>query len=87
MNVVRLRWMAIKLGFEKIILKKNRMIIHFINNPESGYFESEVFRSVLGFVQSQGRKYSMKESDGKLRLSTDNINSISSAIKVLEKMV
>ncbi len=87
MNVVRLRWMAIKLGFEKIILKKSRMIIHFINNPESSYFESDVFRSVLGFVQSQGRKYSMKESDGKLRLSTDNINSISSAIKVLEKMI
>ncbi len=87
MNVVRLRWMAIKLGFEKIILKKNRMIVHFINNPESDYFESTVFKSVLAFVQSQGRKYNLKESDGKLRLLTDNINSISMAMGVLEKIL
>ncbi|MCK4749027.1 MAG: transcription-repair coupling factor, partial [Bacteroidales bacterium] len=47
MNVVRLRWMAIELGFEKIILKQSQMIFHFISNPDSGYFASPTFKSVL----------------------------------------
>ena len=71
----------------KSSLKKNRMIVHFVSNPDSTYYASPFFRTVLNFVQSQGRKYSMKESDGKLRLSTENIKSISEAIRVLEKMV
>jgi transcription-repair coupling factor (superfamily II helicase) len=86
MNVVRLRWKAIRLGFEKIILKKDRMIIHFIHNPESGYFESDVFRSVLAFVQSQGRKFSLKETGGRLRLSTDSVSSVSMAMEILESI-
>jgi len=83
MNVVRLRWMAIQLGFEKIILKKARMIIHFVSNPDSGYFASPVFKSILDFIQSQGKKFNLKETNGKLTLSTDSITSISMAMKVL----
>ncbi|MCK4751162.1 MAG: transcription-repair coupling factor, partial [Bacteroidales bacterium] len=87
MNVVRLRWMAIQLGFEKIILKKDRMIIHFISNPDSGYFASPTFKMVLNFIQIQGRKFEMKESNGKLRLSTDSITSVSMAMEVMYKIL
>ena len=87
LNVVRLRWMAMKLGFEKIILKKNRMLIHFPGNPDSPYFTSPAFKTVLGFIQQQGRKFSLRESNGKLRLSTEGINSVSEAKEVLNKML
>ena len=86
MNVVRLRWKAIELGFEKIILKKGRMVIHFISDPESTYFSSSVFRSVLSFVQQQGRKFRIKESMGKLSLSCDAISSVSDAIEIFGKI-
>jgi transcription-repair coupling factor (superfamily II helicase) len=84
LNVVRLRWKAMQLGFEKIILKKGQMILHFISNPESGYFESGLFRSVLEFIQQQGRTFRMKETNGKLRMSTDSIPSVSRAITILD---
>jgi transcription-repair coupling factor (superfamily II helicase) len=87
LNVVRLRWLAMQLGFEKIILKKNKMIIHFVSNPDSAYFSSPVFRSVLGFIQEQGRKFSLKEMNGKLRLSTDAVGSVTQAMEVLNKML
>ncbi len=86
LNVVRLRWMAIRLGFEKIILKKGMMIMHFISNPDSSYYATSTFKSILAFVQGQGRNFRMKESKGKLTLTTDPVNSIAEAIRILEKI-
>ena len=86
MNVVRLRWMAIRLGFEKIILKKDLMIMHFVSNPDSSYFATATFKAVLAFVQGQGRLFRLKETKGKLTLSTDPVNSISKAIEILQKI-
>jgi transcription-repair coupling factor (superfamily II helicase) len=85
-NVVRLRWRAIELGFEKIILKKGRMVIHFITDPKSHYFTSPVFKSVLNFVQNQGKRFRMKESHGRLNLSCNDIPSVSDAIEILGKI-
>jgi transcription-repair coupling factor (superfamily II helicase) len=85
-HVVRLRWTAIRLGFEKIILKKGLMIMHFVSNPDSGYYATATFKAVLAFVQSQGRKFRMKETKGRLTLSTDPVNSISEAIGILRKI-
>jgi len=86
MNVVRLRWMAIHLGFEKIILKKGLMIMHFVSNPDSSYYATATFKAVLAFVQGQGRRFRLKETNGKLTLSTDPVNSISDAIEILRKI-
>jgi transcription-repair coupling factor (superfamily II helicase) len=85
-HVVRLRWTAIRLGFEKIILKQGLMIMHFVSNPDSGYYATPTFKAVLAFVQSQGRNFRMKETKGKLTLSTDPVNSISEAIGILRKI-
>ena len=85
MNVVRLRWKAIQLGFEKIILKRGYMVIHFVSNPESPYFSSAVFRSVLNFVQQQGRDFKMKESKGKLSLSSGSVSTVTEAIEILDQ--
>ncbi len=86
MNVVRLRWMAIRLGFEKIILKKGLMIMHFVSNPDSSYYATATFKAVLAFVQDHGRKFRLKETNGKLTLSTDPVSSISGAIEILRKI-
>ena len=85
-NVVRLRWMANRLGFEKIFLKKGLMIMHFISNPNASFYASATFKRVLAFVQEQGRKFRMKESSGKLTLSTDPVNSVATAIGILRKI-
>ncbi len=83
MNVVRLRWLSQGLGFEKIILRKGRMVIHFISNPESTYFSSQVFRSILDFVQRHGKTFNMKETGSRLTMSRDNVTSVAKAIEIL----
>jgi transcription-repair coupling factor (superfamily II helicase) len=44
--VVRLRRIAIKLGFERIVLKNGIMLAYFINNPQSSYYKSTLFAEI-----------------------------------------
>ena len=87
MNVVRLRWVAIDLGFEKIILKNKKLVVYFINNQESAYYQSPVFSGILNFVQQNPKGIKMKENKDKLTLSFDNIETIQNALDKFQKIV
>ncbi len=85
LNVVRLRWLAIDLGFEKIILKNNTMLMHFISNQDSPYYQSSIFSGILQFVQKNQESFQMKEGK-KLTLTVENIGNINKALEILKNM-
>lgn len=64
---VRCRKMAVDLGFEKMSLKDDVLRCHFINRPDSPYFESDLFNKVLSYVQTGTNKAKLKQT-GKLFL-------------------
>jgi transcription-repair coupling factor (superfamily II helicase) len=86
-EVVKLRWIAIDLGFEKIILRNNKLIIHFVSNQLSPYYQSPVFSNILKFVQRKPQLFRMKEGTNRLTLSIDNIKSISDCHKLFNQML
>jgi transcription-repair coupling factor (superfamily II helicase) len=53
LEVVRLRWVAIELGMERIILKSQKMICHFISDQKSPSINPPVFGQVLQYVQAK----------------------------------
>ena len=83
LNIVRLRWIAILLGIEKITLKNSIMINYFISNQNSLYYQSPIFTDVLNFVQQNPRSCTFKETQGKLMLTFRNVTSVTQAIQVL----
>lgn len=86
-HTIRLRWLAMEVGFEKLLLKNNRMSGYFIQNQNSPYYQSETFTKVLKFVQQNPRTSRMKENNGKLSLSFENIKSIDDAIAALKPVI
>lgn len=86
LDVVRLRWMAQDLGFEKIILRDNKLLIYFIANPLSPYYSSDTFRHVLQYVQKHPSRIRMKETKDKLSMVVDKVTSIAVALEVLRQM-
>jgi transcription-repair coupling factor (superfamily II helicase) len=86
LNIVKLRWKAIELGFEKVILKNKIMIIHFIHNKESMYYQSPVFMEVIQKVQLNSSVFKMREKSDKLTLVTNNINSVQQALDIIYKL-
>lgn len=85
-NTLRMQWLGKKIGFEKISFKKNLLRGYFINNPESGYFESDRFGKVLQFVQRNPTICNVKEVKGTLRVAVQDIRHISQAIDILKEM-
>ena len=86
LNVVRLRWLSKRLGFEKVIIKNRRMIIHFVANQKSAYYQSAVFDTVLKFVQRNPKVFQMKETKEKLTMTIENIDSVEAARNILTKV-
>ncbi len=84
---IRLRWLAEKLGFEKLILKNQRLIGYFVSNPTSHFYQSEIFSKMLKFVQSQSKKCKLKEDKLKLSLSVMNIPSVDEANSLLKMIL
>ena len=58
---VRLKWIAIKMGIEKLIMKNGKMVGYFIKDQQSQFYQSESFTKVLTFVQHNSTKCKMKE--------------------------
>ena len=84
-KTIPLRNLAKKIGFEKIIIKNNKLVGKFISNNES-YFNSKQFSSVLNYVQQQKSKIQLKEKNNQLLFTYDGVNNIENAVEILEKI-
>lgn len=52
---LRIQWIAKELGFERILLKSNKLRCFFVENPQSPYYESEGFQRVFQYIASKGK--------------------------------
>lgn len=85
-DIVRIRHLAEKLGFEKIIIKNGILIAFFISNPLSKYYRSRKFADILDAVNRNQNLFELKQNDNRLRIISRNIDSISKAYSVLKKL-
>jgi len=87
-NSVRIKWLAKKLGIEKIVLKQKRMLAYFIADQQSLYYNSPVFAKVLAYVQKNPKTCVLKEKETKkgmrLLLTFIKIDLITKALETLE---
>ena len=60
-DIVRCRKLAVELGFEKMLLKDELLKCYFVNKPDSPYFESETFRLLLNYIQTQTNNAKLKQ--------------------------
>ncbi len=67
-SLVKLRWLAMELGFPKIIIKNNIFIGYFPLNQQSTYYSSDIFSSIILFVQKYPKDFILKEHKEKLTL-------------------
>ncbi len=86
LEVVRLRWLAIELGIEKIVIKNNKFICYFVSNKDSAYYHSPIFNRVLSFVQQKHSICKMEEKNNKLMITIKYIKDIFKAKELLGKI-
>jgi transcription-repair coupling factor (superfamily II helicase) len=81
LKTIELKWMAKEIGFQKIVLKQEKMICYFPAGNQADYFESDSFTKVLSYIQTNPRNCKMSEKNNKLRLIYSDMTSISQAIE------
>ena len=83
---VRCRKLAVDLGFERMILKNDSLKCYFINRPDSPYFESETFNSILAYVQTGTNKARLKQVGKLFMLVVEPVNSMQDLYTFLKRM-
>ena len=90
LDSVRIKWLAKKLGLEKIILKQKRMIGYFVSDQQSEFYQTEAFTKMLKYVQHNPKSCVMKEKQTKnglrLLITFIKIDSVNKALETLRKI-
>src|SRR5690606_1355261 len=63
LDSVRIKWMATKLGLEKVVMKQGKLIGYFINDQQSAFYQSTGFNKVIQYIQLHPKTAKMKEKN------------------------
>jgi transcription-repair coupling factor (superfamily II helicase) len=85
---LRLRWICKRLGFERIILKNDKLRCYFVEDPQSIYYDSDTFKELFQLIGGKGYTMglSFKQSPRHLILIKEDVRSLQSARKVLSSI-
>jgi transcription-repair coupling factor (superfamily II helicase) len=90
MNSIRIKWVATKVGIEKLVMKKGKMIGYFVADQNSDFYTSKRFHQVIQFVQKNSAICVMKEKQTpaglRLLLTFDNVKTTRRALELMEML-
>ena len=82
-ELISLRGVAKKLGFEKIVLKNSQFAGYFPDEKKQHYYQSETFSNILKFTQQNGSRCKLKQTPKSLLLMINHISGIAHCKKIL----
>jgi transcription-repair coupling factor (superfamily II helicase) len=87
LDIVRIKWIAVKIGIEKILLKNNLLIANFVSDQNSHFYHSALFVSIMNYVNRKQKQMTMKQKESKLSLTINSVASVKSAILILNEIL
>jgi len=86
--VVRLRLKAKALGFEKIVLKNEKMLMYFISDQSSPYYNTPEFARLMDSIQHKdGSRYAFRQQNGKCYVVVQNVRTIVGAFNLISRLI
>ncbi len=86
LNVVRLRWEAIRLGMERVKVKNGLMIVQFVGEENSPYYKSETFMTLLQRVTQHPDRFVLKQHNNRLAMTVRKVKDVEDAYKTLREL-
>jgi transcription-repair coupling factor (superfamily II helicase) len=84
--VVRLRWLAMRLGIEKLVLKNETMTAFLVSNPQSPYYHSVPFGNLLQYMTSHPRKCRLREKNMRRSVVFSEVKTVETAFEILNSV-
>jgi transcription-repair coupling factor (superfamily II helicase) len=83
----KLRWLAEEIGLERLVIKSGKMVGYFISNPQSPFYETDMFQQVLNYIQRNGQGCKLSEQNDKLRIVFADVKHIKHAFEQISSIV
>lgn len=84
--VVRLRWLAMQYGVERLVLKNGQMTAFLVSNIKSTYYQSDEFGKLLQYMARNPRKTKLRENNGKRSVVFYDVKSVEDAWGVMQNI-
>jgi transcription-repair coupling factor (superfamily II helicase) len=84
--VVRLRWLAMRYGIEKLVLKNERMTAFLVSNPQSPYYSSPMFGALLQYMTSHPRQSQLREQNNRRSVIFSGVTTVERAWEILNSV-
>ena len=85
-DALRLRWLCKKIGLERIILKAGKLRGYFVEDPQSPFYETELFGRLMDYIAQgggQAKGMSLKKTNRHLILVRDGVRTLPGVLKLL----
>lgn len=85
-RVVALRRLGCYFGAERIVLKKGRMRLYFLNDADSPFFRSRAFDQIISFATTNVRRCRLQEVEGRRSLLVSDVTTVQQAVQILTQI-
>ena len=85
-RVVTLRRLGKQLGAEKIFLKAGRMVLYFVQNDQSAYFQSRAFGQCIAYAGMNAHRSNLREAKGRRSMVIQDVRSVKEAVEILRQI-
>lgn len=86
MEIVRIRRCCMEMGVERLLVRNGKMIMYFVSEQRSPFYQSPMFTNLLGFVQQQVLPCRMNEKNDKLTLVFMEVTNIMKMSRIVKEM-
>lgn len=87
LRIPRLRYLARRLGIEKIGLKQENMYLYFVDDSNKAYYQSPMFGRLLNYLQNNPRRCRIREKNGRRSFAISNVPTVEEAVAILQEIL
>lgn len=87
LRIPRLRYLARRLGIEKVVLRQGSMYIYFVDDNNKAYYQSPMFGRLLNFLQANPRRCRIREKNGRRSFAIADVPTVEEAVALLNNVL
>ena len=87
LNLVKLRRLACRMAVEKIVIRNKVMVLYFVADKGSLFYKSNTFMQLIQSVNTDKRRFRVKQTESRLIISVQNIANIQEAINIFSSVL
>ncbi|MCK6611397.1 MAG: transcription-repair coupling factor [Bacteroidia bacterium] len=85
-DLIRVRELGKKIGFERMVLKAGKMAAYFPPESKQFYYQSEKFERIITYIQQQPNLLRLKQTGTILSMQVQPVNTIKHAHHILSRL-